>query len=268
MENMEEIAAMLGAVAQVKEEPKAETKSSYEGGGNKYGKKQSLEDLPNIYNDFKIEPMEIDKTKLKNSYTYSIVAIDENPSQEISDVLGRISDVLKAKRFVYRYNGESTPSISKNILRKQDLTMPDSYQVFLPWLKADNKEFDDVTITSKRPSFLAARIAKHLTMYKRKDENNPEVKHTEYGFSKCSGAVRNILANNIHMYLGKDCLTKLNFLILYSADGVEKVEEINKETTNRRAADVVRIAETIGIPVFNIGKSDGTKRLLEYINKD
>lgn len=265
MENLDDIAKMLASVAEIKEEPKAEAKTNSNEGGNRYPKK-NLEDLPNIYNDFKIEPLEIDKSKLKSSYAYAIVAIDENPSQEIQDVINKIADILKAKRFVYRYNGDATPSIAKNILRRQDLTMPDSYQVFLPWLKADNHEFDDVTITSKKPTFLAARIAKHLTMYKRKDENNPEVKHTEYGFSKVPGSIRNILANNIHMHLGKDCLTKLNFLILYSADGVEKVEEINKDTTNRRVADIVRIAETIGIKVFNIGKADGTKRLLEYIN--
>lgn len=265
MENLDDIQAMLASVNEIKEEPKQETKSYDNAGGGKFQKK-NLEDMPNIYNDYKIEPMEIDKSKLKSSYAYSIVAIDENPSQEISDALNKIADILKAKRFVYRYNGDNTPSIGKNILRRQDLTMPDSYQVFLPWLKADNKEFDDVTITSKKPTFLAARIAKQFTMYKKKDENNPEVKHTAYGFSNCPGAVRNILANNIHMYLGKDCLTKLNFLILYSADGIEKVEEINKETTNKRVADVVRIAETIGVPVFNIGKADGMKRLLEHIN--
>lgn len=268
MESMDQIEAMLNSVAEIKEEPKQETKSyDNNNGGNKF-QKRNLEDLPNIYNDFKIDPVEIDKSKLKSSYAYSVVAIDENPSQEISDILFKIAEILKAKRFVYRYNGESSPSIAKNILRKQDLTMPDSYQVFLPWLKADNKEFDDVTITSKKPTFLAARIAKHLTMYKKKDENNPDIKHTVYGFSKCPGAVRNILSNNIHMFLGKDCLTKLNFLVLYSADGVEKVEEIVRGTTNDRAADTVKIAETIGIPVFNIGKADGTKRLLEFINKD
>jgi CheY-specific phosphatase CheX len=47
----------------------------------------------------------------------------------------------------------------------------------------------------------------------------------------------------------------------------KKVEDINKDTTNRRAADVVRICTELGIQVFNIGKADGPKRLLEHISK-
>lgn len=269
---LHEIENMLKQAAAA-EEPKKDDISSAStststGSGNAQRRPQGDSNAPNIYSDISIEPLEIDKTKLKSSWAYAVVAIDENPPAEMIEVLNKIVDILKAKRFVYRYNGDIKPTLANSILKRQDLSMPDSYQVFLFMPPKTPEEYEGITIESKRPSIMAGRIAKHFTKYTKKDENNPEIKNTHYGFSTMPGVLRNILSNNIHMYLGKDCLTKLNFLILYSADGVEKVSEINRDTTNRRAGDAVRIAEAAGIPVFNIGKADGTKRLLEFINKD
>lgn len=274
--DLSSITALLGKAAEVKEDsgavaaptntnnyaPSKSNTGFKPGGFNKDNK-----DLPNIYDDHKIVPTEVDKTKLKTSYAYSVVAIDENPSTEIQEAMDKIAEFLKVKRFVYRYNGDISPTLSKNVLLKQDLTMVDSYQVFLPWLWKKEHEIAEAVVTSKRPSFMAGNIAKHFTKYTKKSAENPEVRETHYGFSSASGAIRNVLANNIHMYLGKDCLTKLSFLVLYSADGVEKVEEIVKDVTNRRAADAVRICTELGIQVFNIGKADGVKRLLEHISK-
>jgi len=274
--DLSSIEALIGKAAEIKEDSGAvaapTNTSSYTPSNNSSGYKpgsfnKDNKDLPNIYDDHKIVPTEVDKTKLKTSYAYSVVAIDENPATEISEALDKIVEFLKVKRFVFRYNGDITPTLSKNVLLKQDLTMVDSYQVFLPWLWKKEHEVAEAVVTSKRPSFMAGNIAKHFTKYTKKSAENPEVRETHYGFSSASGAIRNVLANNIHMYLGKDCLTKLSFLILYSADGIEKVEEINKDTTNRRTADIVKICAELGIQVFNIGKADGVKRLLEHISK-
>ena len=274
--DLSSIAELMSQAAEVKVDAGATTispatNSNYtpnsNGGFKPGGNFKKNDDLPNVYDDHKIVPTEVDKTKLKTSYAYSVVAIDENPSVELMEAMDKIVEFLKVKRFVYRYNGENSPTLAKNILNKQDLTMVDSYQVFLPWMWKPEQAITDAVVTSKRPTFLAGNIAKHFTKYTKKNPNNPEVRDTFYGFSQASGAIRNVLANNIHMYLGKDCLTKLSFMILYSADGVEKVEDINKDTTNRRAADVVKICAELGIQVFNIGKSDGPKRLLEHISK-
>lgn len=274
--DLSSIADLMNQAAEVKVDAGATTispttNSNYtpnsNGGFKPGGNFKKNDDLPNVYDDHKIVPTEVDKTKLKTSYAYSVVAIDENPSVELMEAMDKIVEFLKVKRFVYRYNGENSPTLAKNILTKQDLTMVDSYQVFLPWMWKPEQAITDAVVTSKRPTFLAGNIAKHFTKYTKKNPDNPEVRDTFYGFSQASGAIRNVLANNIHMYLGKDCLTKLSFMILYSADGVEKVEDINKDTTNRRAADVVKICAELGIQVFNIGKADGPKRLLEHISK-
>ena len=274
--DLSSIADLMSKAAEVKVDAGATTispatNSNYtpnsNGGFKPGGNFKKNDDLPNVYDDHKIVPTEVDKTKLKTSYAYSVVAIDENPSVELMEAMDKIVEFLKVKRFVYRYNGENSPTLAKNILTKQDLTMVDSYQVFLPWMWKPEQAITDAVVTSKRPTFLAGNIAKHFTKYTKKNPDNPEVRDTFYGFSQASGAIRNVLANNIHMYLGKDCLTKLSFMILYSADGVETVEDINKDTTNRRAADVVKIGAELGIQVFNIGKADGPKRLLEHISK-
>jgi len=218
---------------------------------------------PNIYTDENITPLPIDASALKNSLSYAIVAIDENPPAEIVEVITKIADALKVKKYVYRYDGEINPSLARDIFMKQDLSIPNTYQHFIPWAKGF--EIEGVYPVSKRPSIMAGQIAKFVSQYTKRDPSNPNNKQTLFGFSQASGAIRNIMANRIHLYLGKDCLTRLKFIILYSSCGTETKEEINYETTKRRASEVIRFANTAGIKVFNLAKPDGAKRLFEFI---
>lgn len=218
---------------------------------------------PNIYTDENITPMPIDINALKNSLSYAVIAVDENPPAEISEVIFKIVEALKVKKYVYRYDGEINPSLARDVFMKQDLTITSTFQHFIPWVKGF--EIEGVYPASKKPSTMAGQIAKFMSQYTKKDPNNPNNKQTLFGFSQVSGAVRNLMSNRVHLYLGKDCLTRLKFIILYSSCGTETKEEINYETTKRKAADVIKFANAAGIKVFNLAKPDGAKRLFEFI---
>lgn len=272
MENFDinSISSMMNEVATANKEEIAKEVAAAPTSAPVGGYNRDNSDRPNIYEDKNINPKPVDTTKVKESKTYAIVAVDENPPVETIDVMMKIADILKAKKVVYRYDNSVMPSLPRDVFMKQDLTIPTAYQLFLPFYKRDRFDLEGMcTITNKWPANLAAQHAKHYSKITIKDKTDrTKILEEYYGFSKVSGGARNNMANKFHILLGKDCLTKLKFMILYSVDGCETMEDVKAKgykEVSRKTQDTIRRCADFGIPVFNIGKQDGIKKLLELI---
>lgn len=272
MENfdMDNVSAMMNEIAATnKEEVAREVAAApISAPTNNYSRDNS--DRPNIYMDTNIVPKPVDKTKLKESKTYALVAVDENPPEETITVMMKIADILKAKKIAYRYDNSVMPSLARDVFMKQDLTIPTAYQLFLPFYKKDRFDLEGMcTVTQKWPLPLAAQHAKHYSKVTIKDKTDKtKILEEYYVFSRTSGGARSNMSNQFHILLGKDCLTKLKFMILYSSDGCETMEDVKVKgykEVNRRTQDTIRKCAEFNIPVFNIGKQEGVKKLLELI---
>lgn len=272
MENfdMDSISNMMNEVASANKEEIAKEIAAAPTSAPTGGYSRDNSDKPNIYMDANIVPKPVDKTKIKDSRTYAISAVDENPPVETLAVIMKIADILKAKKVVYRYDNSVMPSLARDVFMKQDLTIPTAYQLFLPYYKKDKFDLEGMcTITNKWVATLAAQHAKHYSKVTIKDKTDrTKVLEEYYSFSKMSGGARTNMANQFHILLGKDCLTKLKFMILYSVDGCETMEDVKikgYKEVSRKTQDIIKKCTEFGIPVFNIGKEEGIKKLLELI---
>lgn len=268
--DMDSISSMMTEVANVNKEEAIKEAAAAPTAAPTNNFNRNSEDKPNIYMDLNINPKPVDMTKVKEAKAYAIVAVDENPSVEIINVMNKIADILKAKKVVYRYDNSTLPSLPRDIFMKQDLTIPTSYQLFLPFYKKEKFDLEGLcTITNKWPSTLSAQHAKHYSKVTIKDKTDKtKILEEYYGFSRTSGGARSNMANQMHVLLGKDCLTKLKFLILYSADGCETMEDVRAKgykEVNRKTQETIKRCAEFKIPVFNIGKEEGIKKLLELI---
>lgn len=226
---------------------------------------------PNIYMDTNIVPKELDKSKVKSSKTYAVIGVNENPSEEITTALMKIVEILKAKKMIYRYDNSILPTLARDVFMKQDLTMPHTYQLFLPWYKKEKFDLEGIaTVTSKWPTPAAASIAKFYSKVIIKDKTDrSKVVEEFYGFSRTTGAGRSNMSNAVHLYLGKDCLTKLKFLILYSSCGCETMEDVKAKgykEVDRAVQNTIKRCKDFDVPVYNIGKTEGMTKLLQLIS--
>lgn len=268
--DLDSINAMMTEVATANKEDVAKQAATTTSAAPANNYNRDNADRPNIYMDTNINPKPVDLTKLKESKTYALIAVDENPPAETVAVMMKIADILKAKKVAYRYDNTVMPSLARDVFMRQDLTIPTAYQLFLPYYKKEKFDLEGMcTITNKWPLAIAAQHAKHYSKITIKDKTDrTKVLEEYYAFSRTSGGARSNMSNHFHILLGKDCLTKLKFMIIYSNCGCETMEDVKAKgykEVNRRVQETIRRCTDFGIPLFNIGKQDGVKKLLELI---
>lgn len=273
MENfdLESINSMMTEVASVnKEEAVKEIANTVASAPASNYSNRDNSDRPNIYMDLNINPKPVDLTKVKEAKAYALYAIDENPSEDTVALVTKVADILKAKKVIYRYDNTVVPSLARDIFMRQDLTIPNAYQLFLPYYKKEKFDLEGIaTITNKWPSALSAQHAKHYSKITIKDKTDKtKVIEEFYGFSKATGGVRNMMANSIHMLLGKDCLTKLKFVIVTSSCECETMEDVKVKgykEVSRRLQELIRRCSDFNIPIYNLNKKESIQKLLELI---
>lgn len=82
-------------------------------------------------------------------------------------------------------------------------------------------------------------------------------------FDTLKPAVQIIVASKAHVILGKDLQNPVKFLICWTQDGAETVEERNPRTGFIGVG--IALAASLKIPVFNLQKPDALDRLKQFI---
>lgn len=77
--------------------------------------------------------------------------------------------------------------------------------------------------------------------------------------------IQTFLAKNARMVLGQKLNSNALFLLCWSEDGVEHKKDVTARTGN--IGHIILIANSIGIPVFNLGKEGTKERLQNYLSK-
>lgn len=86
-------------------------------------------------------------------------------------------------------------------------------------------------------------------------------KQTFSNYDNMKDTVKTFLAKNVRLVFGQNLKSPALFLLLWSADGCESLEQRTPQTGN--IGHLITLANEIRIPVFNLGKPDASKRLLE-----
>ncbi len=219
-----------------KEAPKVETSSTPTSGGDKnYGNKEKQWDP---WED-EIIPRELDKTNLKRfSRTFAV----SGTADVTDEAIGSFRDVLETINnlgFTMRSPGDERDRFNKiiteNFSRKEYI---------LPWKKFNT----NVEATVVKPTKFSYELS--ATFHK--------------AFKKLSNAVRGFIARDTHIFLGKDCDTPINFLIIYTSCGIENNDKIDFKTTGN-ASYFINLASELNVPIFNFKNKDAKDRLVTYL---
>lgn len=116
-------------------------------------------------------------------------------------------------------------------------------EIHLPWKGFNNKD-SSFTFTSNRAKEIASQY------------------HNAYKGLK--PAIQTILAKNVRVVTGKDLKSPALFAIVWSEDGAESNREKSMKTGN--VGHLIAVADSMRIPIFNLGKPDAEERLRRYLD--
>lgn len=122
-------------------------------------------------------------------------------------------------------------------------------ELYLPWNGFNNKQTK--LYWNDKASLQAAKI------YQAAKAASPV-------FESLKPAIQAFLAKNARMVLGTKFDSGCLFLLCWSEDGAETKKDVTARTGN--VGHVILIANSIGVPIFNLGKEDSKQRLLNYLS--
>ena len=176
------------------------------------------------------------------------------------EVLDRIVAKCNTAGFTFRSLGDNQDHLNTNLTERVDRK-----EFYLPWAKFN------IAIDAKmsKPSEKAYKVSCWLSTAKREAINNAKGNNVPRedivkDFNLLSPAVKTFSARNVHMMLGDDCETALNFMLVYTECGSEKPVEIKWDLAGK-TGNMIEIADRLGIPVFNLAKPACEVRLTEFL---
>lgn len=125
--------------------------------------------------------------------------------------------------------------IEKTVSRKE---------IHLPW-KGFNDKDSKFTFTPNAAKELASKL--------------------QPGFEGLKPVIQTFLAKNVRMIMGKDLKSPAMFMIVWTEDGAETLQEKTVKTGN--SGHAIAVACTVRIPVFNFGKPGAYDRLKRYLGQ-
>lgn len=195
-----------------------------------------------------------------NSNTFTVAGIATDVDAQTLDKLSEIIKILKSKGFKFNYNNDVKDELGKYIFSKYALFT----DVYLPFknfnkdsLVTDDEEITPVVVD---PAIKAHRIAARVKYKKEKDDEG------NLRYNLLNEYIKKFSARDIHLLLGANCAYKVKFMLIYTEDDVESVEDKIDYKTTGAAAFPVRVASELGIPVFNLHKSGRIDSLKEFVN--
>lgn len=171
-----------------------------------------------------------------NQYIAYAVAANKNTPPEIIQQFVELAKWLEAKGFTVRVDGDKD-GVSQAV---EDAT--NRKEVILPWKGFNNKE-SEFCWSNEASQHIAK---KHSPVY----DSIPD-------------GVKKFLHRNARLIMGDKMRSPVSFLITWSDDGCETLQE----KTSRTGFVSHQISITLGAvrPVFNLKKPDAVQRLKQYV---
>ena len=166
---------------------------------------------------------------------YVITSNKETPSSILEDIRQLVKK-LDGLGYVARTDGMDGVDVEV-----QKIT--ENIELYLPWKGFNNKEsklyYNDTTTMQAAKTY-------HPT------------------FDNLKPAVQAFLGKNARMVLGNKLNSNALFLLCWSEDGAELKKDVVARTGN--IGHTILIANSIGIPVFNLGKEGTKERIHNYLS--
>jgi hypothetical protein len=157
-----------------------------------------------------------------------------------SDILEEMSNIargLSKLGYVVRTNGSDVPG---NTFESNS----DKIELFLPWKNFNKKKSRYATPTDE-----AFEVAKRYSVV----------------FDTLPRHVQALIACNSNVVLGENLRDPVLFVLCWTPDGVESSKNCTARTGIMSQA--IKIADTHGIPVFNLQNTTSRTRLKEFLQK-
>jgi hypothetical protein len=165
---------------------------------------------------------------------YVITGNKEAPDHILQAMKGIVED-LEQQGFTMRSGGMEGPEdyVEKVATKKE---------IHLPWKGFNDKE-SPFSFTTPAAKELAGKY------------------HS--GFDGLKPAIQTFLAKNVKMLMGKDLKSPALFMVVWTEDGAETLQE--KSVKSGNTGHAIAVACSLPIPVFNLAKPDGERRLRDYL---
>lgn len=167
--------------------------------------------------------------------TYAVTGNQNAPHNIIDDLSACIS-FLNEKEYTLRTGGlEGIETVAEKAAKKLELHLP-----FRGFAEKDSK----FTFNSDHTKAIAKIFHPGIDDYKPGQQV--------------------FIYKDIRIMMGNNTRSPSLFLLVWTEDGAESAAEVTPRTGF--AATAIRVACALGVPVFNLGKSDTVDRLKTYIN--
>lgn len=165
---------------------------------------------------------------------YTVTANREIPQEPMNIIIDLIKE-LEGRGYTMRTAGREGPedTFDKTATKKE---------IHLPWRGFMDKE-SKFSFTSENAKVLAGQLTP--------------------SFEGMKPGLQTILASDVKTILGKELRSPTLFLITWSEDGAETMQEKTSRTGNVGLA--IALACKLKIPIFNLGKPNSLQRLRQYL---
>ncbi len=210
--------------------------------------------------DDTLNPVEVDVDKLKKYSRMFTASSPVNVPNERLEALDRIIEKAEQLGFTFRSMGDSKDKLNTEVTERAT-----RIEYYLPWAGFNA----DVDAKLPKPTEKGANIACWIDATKKEAINNAKGKNVPRedivsDYNLLSPAIKTFNARNVHIVLGDDCETSLNFILVYTECGAEKPKDIKWDKA-QKSGYYIDVGEKFNIPVFNLSKPDCELRLTEYL---
>lgn len=173
----------------------------------------------------------------------------------------RISNKPNVNTLPYHTGQSKTYAVFGNSIKEEDIKSlinelgaqleQQGYTMNLLGNTDTTKEFSNSTKNGKKKSYSSSQISSKSISIAR--EINPN-------YATLSDAKRSQITRSISQMFGDKLNKPVDFILLYTEDGIESSENINA-ATDPTIASMIRIAEMKGIPVINLANEEWSAKL-------
>ena len=210
-----------------------------------------------------VSPRKVDIDSLKKYARMFSASSPEGiviPNEKM-EVLDRILEKIDSLGFTFRSFADKKEPLNSIVTDKFNRK-----EFYLPW-KAFN---DSVDAKVSKPSKHAVETACWLDISKREGINNAKginVPREDLvaDYNLLSPAIKNFSARTVHICLGDDVETVLNFVIVYTECGSESTRGLDWKKAGRTAY-FIEYCHKLNIPVFNLSNAAFELKLNEYLD--
>lgn len=195
-----------------------------------------------IWDSTDIKRVKPDPSKFVKEGKSYMVMTSTTPPADVVEILNKLITSLATKNFTLRYQFDSLISFTKDLSNRENITK----EIYLPWKRMAPDLENAHMVYPNRPAY-------EFGVYYAKK------------FLSFPPAVRALRAMTIHTLLGKKCNNPVDFVILWSENGEEKLREDSDFKKLGNLPNVFSVCSDLNIPMFNIGNKESLTKLVEKI---